>query len=439
MNDYFISRILEVQTILDEFKGYFQERKRAYERYLDAKKIEPVRDPGSNSYLLPDGMDPDYLIDQLMQDNFKTVGVAEFTGGEEGGEEKDMPSLKEGGIIKRKDGRWMGRYYDNGIRRHVYASNKLDCIVALNKAIVIRNREEKSRTLTKTTSLNKWIEIWFSTFKLSRLKKSSIDDYNTNLIFRIKKDPIGSKQLSAIRGIDLVQFFNSIEAPSAKARTFRHLKSVFATAQKNKLIADSPFDAIDNISEPKARKTLPKEDHIDEFFLYIQGKNASIYRFAKFLSLTGLRKGEALALTWHDIVDSKIIVNKAYDLHASKVQSPKTKAAFREIPLFEDARVILEALPKKTTLVFSDIFPNAVSKRFSIYARQFGINLSLHSLRHYFASQCYAAGIDKKLVQIWLGHENYSTTIDTYTHIDTQFECEQVQRMAKYRADKKKN
>ena len=62
--------------------------------------------------------------------------------------------------------------------------------------------------------------------------------------------------------------------------------------------------------------------------------------------------------------------------------------------------------------------------------------LSAHGLRHYFATQCFEAGVEQKVVQKWMGHSKYSMTIDLYTHVNGNFEKEQATKMAKRGAKK---
>ena len=40
-----------------------------------------------------------------------------------------------------------------------------------------------------------------------------------------------------------------------------------------------------------------------------------------------------------------------------------------------------------------------------------------HALRHTFATRCFEAGIDAKVVQGYLGHYSISITLDLYTHV----------------------
>lgn len=51
-----------------------------------------------------------------------------------------------------------------------------------------------------------------------------------------------------------------------------------------------------------------------------------------------------------------------------------------------------------------------------------------HALRHTFASLCYAAKMQPKTVQMLMGHANYSTTIDIYTHIGEDFKQEDIDK-----------
>ena len=48
-----------------------------------------------------------------------------------------------------------------------------------------------------------------------------------------------------------------------------------------------------------------------------------------------------------------------------------------------------------------------------------------HAIRHTFCSRCFEKGMDAKVVQMLMGHQHYSTTIDIYTHVtEAKFEDE---------------
>ncbi|PRR86825.1 Tyrosine recombinase XerD [Clostridium luticellarii] len=43
--------------------------------------------------------------------------------------------------------------------------------------------------------------------------------------------------------------------------------------------------------------------------------------------------------------------------------------------------------------------------------------LTIHQLRHTFASRALKAGVSISVVSQWLGHADISTTYDTYIHV----------------------
>ena len=52
-----------------------------------------------------------------------------------------------------------------------------------------------------------------------------------------------------------------------------------------------------------------------------------------------------------------------------------------------------------------------------------------HALRHTFATRCFEAGIDAKVVQKFLGHYSISITLDLYTHITNEKAKEDMNKL----------
>lgn len=431
MSTYLQKKLRQAKEIINELEAYFEGKNQGSS--ITTKK-EVHYNPGDNSYELPPGMNEDFFIDYLENKSHTSSGDSLVNEKEE----IDLPKLKEGSISKRKDGRWMGRYYQDGVQKCLYASTQKECISLLKQAIIERNRINKDKDISKRISLNNWIQEWLKLYK-NGVKESTKVDYQTNLINKLKNHPLGKKQISHITSIDVERFLNSIEAPAARARTFRQLKSCMQSLYKHKLIKEDIFSIIQNIPEPKNKKRLPSNIELEKFFIYLKDAYYEIYLFARFLSLTGLRKGEALALKWTDFKDSKIHITKAYEVKAKKVQSPKTRASVRTVPLFDSVKKLLIEIKRLSNSdeVFSFIYKTSIDTRFKHHKNKFGIEeLTLHSLRHVFATSCYEAGIDEKMVQVWMGHANYKTTKDTYTHINSKFENEQIAKMKIYSQEK---
>jgi len=435
VSDYIVNRIHQAKTILDEIGTYLTGK--------ETIKKDPEINPESNSnfhydsktkaYIIQDNSDPDDIID-LIEASYQK-GIT-FLAAPEGGD--DMPKIKEGSITKRKDGRWQGRYYDNRVRKYIYSSSKQDLIIKLQNAIEERNKTEQDNIPSSKITLNSWINQWIENYKKPKLKYSSILDYKTNLVQRVRNHPIGSKQISKITPVDIEQFIMSIEHESVKARVYRQLKSSLAKLKQLKIIKENMCDYIDRVKEPTPKeKFIPSNKNMAEFFSRLKIQDKSTYQFVKFLSQTGLRLGEALALLWSD-VDTKnmrISISKAFDQKSKKVITTKTKASVRTIPIFPEAMQILNKIEinNRVGLVFSFIPKMWISHKFSVIATELGFpEMSLHTLRHYFATQCLEAGIEKKIVQHWLGHAKYDITINTYSHINEDFETSAVNKMAQF-------
>lgn len=177
---------------------------------------------------------------------------------------------------------------------------------------------------------------------------------------------------------------------------------------------------------------------------YIYGRNA---RFLIIILYTGMRIGEAYALTWEDVDFNKgiITINKTMervkidDKWIWHIDTVKRKSSNRIIPLSAKAKESLLYLKSiapgnaasRSEYVFvtaSNIPPSqssvtrtlhAILDRAGIESKGFG----LHDLRHSFGSMLLQKGweeekpVDIKVISEILGHKDVSTTYNIYMHI----------------------
>jgi integrase len=141
---------------------------------------------------------------------------------------------------------------------------------------------------------------------------------------------------------------------------------------------------------------------------------------------TGLRKGEALALQYGDIIrDAKeIIVNKSvcYIKNRPTIKAPKTEKGNRTVPILYP----LEGkIPKGKAdhYIFSldggktPLTEMQYQKLWKQYEESVKIKVSAHQLRHSFATMLFESDIDPQDAMDILGHAQLSTTREIYTHI----------------------
>jgi len=155
-------------------------------------------------------------------------------------------------------------------------------------------------------------------------------------------------------------------------------------------------------------------------------------------AFTGVRRNEALALRFNDILwfDSEILVRHA--ISKTKVQDgahkwawklgpPKSRKSVRRIAATESVMKLLADLkagkPEDAFLfpgdgggfIDPDLFDAEIWKPVTTKAKLAGTRF--HDLRHFFASQLIANGESAVYVRDQMGHSSIKVTFDTYGHL----------------------
>lgn len=164
----------------------------------------------------------------------------------------------------------------------------------------------------------------------------------------------------------------------------------------------------------------------------------------------GLRRGEILALTWNDIYDGSIHVTKAieYINEMPKIKSTKTKAGQREVPVMPTLQAYLDRIPHKYDIIIStdgslmkkQTFRDQWDTMFRYIDRKiYGSDMSehvprftTHQLRHTFATDIHAAGVDVITAQHWLGHSDIKTTLQIYTDLTKETQDKDIEKFSRY-------
>lgn len=181
-----------------------------------------------------------------------------------------------------------------------------------------------------------------------------------------------------------------------------------------------------------------------------------------FIMYTGLRDGEALAITDKDIHDGKIFVAHSLSWQPNKpvVKDPKTENGIREVVLLSPLAAVL---PKFKGYLFSSdggktpLTNTEFRRRWNGYCRDVGLAVSEvhvhrstgknnrtykktiwkntivpYQLRHEFATICFDAGLDPKDAAYLMGHSSEQLTRKWYTHILDQRKESTAQQLEQY-------
>ncbi len=336
---------------------------------------------------------------------------------------EEAMTYKGKSITKRKDGRWWTRYHHQGKSFSIYGKTQKECLQNLKQAL---NQLQKGQINYKSLTVGEWLKKWMQTYKQPKLKQSTLEQMQ-----RYLKDvePLHKLKLKNVTSITMQDFLNGITKPRKREKIHGFLKDAFTKAYKNRLVDYNIFDAVDSIPRQKKQsKCMTKEEEKTFVKACKQSHQGDLFLLCLY---QGLRLGEAVALTYEDIdfENKTITINKAID-STNELTTPKTTTSNRTIPLFERTARLLDKSGKGNVFKFQrKVYQNEMLR---LCKRNNLQNISVHTLRHTFATRCSEAGIPPKVVQKWLGHSTIDMTLSVYTHVNQEFEQEMTLKFDTY-------
>ena len=215
--------------------------------------------------------------------------------------------------------------------------------------------------------------------------------------------------------------------PSTINSHTNRLKTLLKAAMSQyKIIARNPAEYIVVPEDKKKKdkdKALSKKD--------LEGLLGSItsqkkHAMSLLAAKCGLRLGEIVGLTWDDIDMKKglVDINKQWKKRKDGTWGfgeLKSKASYRVVPA---PKAVLVELHKYRQMhpasmdrrLFSYSMPGAAGTELNNYYKALGYNISIHDLRHTFATMLIAGGMDFRTAAQILGHTP-EETIRTYSHV----------------------
>jgi integrase len=196
--------------------------------------------------------------------------------------------------------------------------------------------------------------------------------------------------------------------PATVEKELRTLKALLNKAAEWKLLDLNPAE---NVAPPQNVESEP-------IHWYTAAELKRLYKVDRahapcwqFMANTGLRRREAMFLRWADIRDGSIWVTSR--------EGARTKSArWRQIPLSPGAATALSRLRRgnKSIYVLPRLAKESWSRAFAKAAERAKVGGSLHSLRHTFAANLVAQGVNLRVVQRLMGHATIKTT-EQYAHV----------------------
>lgn len=354
-------------------------------------------------------------------------------------------SRGEGSIFfNKKQEIWVAEIKKDGKAYRKYAKTQKEA-----REWLIQEREKLARGLLvddQKITLGLFIDRWFEDVAKPGLRDSTINSHESIIRIHIKPT-LGETRLADVTP----QLLQNLCAQKLKEglshRTVKYIRSLLHqtldTALEWGLVARNVADGVKTPAvKNKKIKPLTKEQVWK--LLEIVKDDRLFPLYVVYLGC-GLRRGEALALTWDcvDLEQGVLRITKTIQLLTGKglvIGEPKSESSRREVSLPD---FVLNALRTQhqnrnphSPYVFcstngTPFYPRNILRHFKATLKKAGLppETRIHDLRHFFISWLLAQGQPPKDVQVIAGHADFSTTMDIYGHLMPGANEEAAKRM----------
>lgn len=329
-------------------------------------------------------------------------------------------------MYKDKKGLYRQSVSINGKRKVFSAKTKKDLFLKITSY--------KNEMIYHTPTFRSIAEEWAEDAQ-NNLSHGSWRGYNAPLRDLITK--YGDREIGDITPNEYQHYLNSLDMSYKSLATRKSIMSmIYEYAIVNKeLDVRNPCEHIK--IDPRKKRTH-RNALTPEEIQKIKDTPKDSFILAPLILFTGMRCGEALALTYADCDFKKkqIRITKSIDHYGNRpvISSTKTEAGNRIVPLLPQLEALLNRKAPPSDYVVSGAEPltkSALRCRWNKWKKEHDINIDRHQIRHSYASILYQAGIDPKSAQKLLGHANFSTTMDIYTHLSEQHVTEAYEKLSK--------
>jgi len=241
---------------------------------------------------------------------------------------------------------------------------------------------------------------------------------------------LNSMELTKIKSIHIQKCIDDMVAKKLQTSTIKtHLQKLNAffraAIEHYNLITTNP---INNIKFKTDKNTTTRRviTSKEEKELLSNIKNKKYYILSLIAVKCGLRLGEILGLTWNDIdfKNRTLSVNKQWKLIGEKIYglgTVKSKNSNRIVPIPKSVSEYLKKYKDKNPIQIDGRilnYKNNISTGSNLHREyvRLGLDISVHELRHTYATNLIANGVDFKTAAKFLGHD-IEMTMAIYSHV----------------------
>ncbi|MEK4418260.1 site-specific integrase [Bacillus sp. FSL K6-0268] len=306
-------------------------------------------------------------------------------------------------------------------------------------------------------TFNDYMYEWLDTYKKGTVSERTYIIYRKNIRLFILPT-FGNLKLKDLTRVKYQKFINSL----LKTRSKQTVSLINATmhnaleiaVNELEILTKNPTNKIcikeHNIIDKRSEIKCFDIDELKSFLDYVLNEQATFkyYSLFMFLSRTGLRIGECLALQWDDIefnkkqiyINKTLITTQRNDL--IKFGPPKNKSSIRILTLDDSTLSLLKQVKieqaknilrngkyyQNYNFVFTNEDNSCILRASTLVflkeaCKKGGFEyITLHGFRHTHAVHLLQSGANIKYVSERLGHSTINMTADVYLHVTKSME-----------------
>lgn len=304
------------------------------------------------------------------------------------------------------------RYTYNGKQKSLYGRTKQIC-----KQKYMQSKKQTPQAKARGLVVNNWFSKWLDLYKSPLVSKGTCDKI-ASIYSKYIKEEIGNKLLKSVKTEHIQKLINKMSShPRQQTICLGYLNNMFKQAFLTNLIDYNPCTAVVIKKDYGKQGRALTSEELKKLHNYLDNNYCDIKNLILIYLNTGMRRNELLQLRYEDL---------DFERNEIHIKGTKTSNSDR---ILQTTRQVLDLFPKKDK-PFANWSISQVSHRFTNICKLLNFKgISLHSLRHTFATQCIQKGVDMVVLQKWLGHASITMTMDRYTHIEEEYKRTQTIKM----------
>lgn len=247
-----------------------------------------------------------------------------------------------------------------------------------------------------------------------------------------------------------IQNYYEIEAKSKKGSTVIQYHAIIHNALEYAVRLEYiPYNIADRCEKPKKEQVIISpytKEELDELLSHVDDDAFGL--LIKITACYGFRRSEVVGLKWSAVNLKEGTITACHAVTQARIDGKmemfrkdemKNRSSYRTLPLVDSIAEDLKKLKQKqdeyqdlcgdcyyegdAKYIFVDemghlIQPDYVTDHFQILLRKYHLRrIRFHDLRHSCATLLVRHGVPMKQVQEWLGHSDFGTTANMYTHL----------------------